>query len=100
MLPAIETKDRTFLPDIDEIGVEILFLSSMDLVSNIGLLTADALTSEPNEKEPIFNKEPSTDNDEVKTILIGDLCVFDKTMVYHRGFIGKRRTYKWIPDHH
>ena len=37
-----------FLPDLDNIGVEILFLSSMDLVSNIGLLTADALTSEPN----------------------------------------------------
>ena len=37
----------------------------MALISNIGLLTAEVLTDEPNEKEPTFNEEPSPDNDEV-----------------------------------
>ena len=45
-----------------------LFLSSVALISNIGLLTSDALTGEPNEKEPIFNKEPSPDIDEVTVL--------------------------------
>ena len=39
-----------------------LFLLSVALISNIGLLTAEALTGEPNEEEPTFNKEPSPDN--------------------------------------
>ena len=66
---------RTFLPDLDNIGVKILILSSLALISNIGLLTAEALTGEPNDKEPTFNKETSPDNDEVDTILISDFCV-------------------------
>ena len=37
---------------------------SVALISNIGLLTTEALTGEPNEKDPTFNKEPSPDNDE------------------------------------
>ena len=40
----------------------------MDLISNIGLLTAEALTGEPNDKEYTYNKEPSPDNDEVTTL--------------------------------
>ena len=63
------------MPDIDIIGVEILVLYSVDLISNIGLLIAEALTGEPNEKEPTFNKEHSPDNDEFETILISDFCV-------------------------
>ena len=55
-LVAREPKDRTFFTDPDNIGVEILVLSSVDLISNIGLLTAEALTGEPNEKDPTFNK--------------------------------------------
>ena len=77
-----------------------MVLSSVLSISNIGLLTAETLTSEPNYKEPTFSKEPSPDNDEVETILIGDLCAFDKTMVYRRGPIGNRRKYTLIPDHH
>ena len=50
------------------IGLEILVLSSVALISNIGLLTAEALTGEPNEKEPTFNEEPSPDNDEVTAL--------------------------------
>ena len=53
-----------FLTDPYNIGVEILVLSSVSLISNIGLLPAEALTGEPNEKDPTFNKEPSPDNDE------------------------------------
>ena len=34
----------------------------MALISNISLLTAEALTGEPNYKEPTFNNEPSPDN--------------------------------------
>ena len=56
------------MPDPDNIGVEILVLSSVALISNIGLLTAEALTGEPNEKESTFNKEPSPDNDEVTAL--------------------------------
>ena len=52
------------MPDPDNIGVEILVLYSVALISNVGLLTAEALTGEPNEKEPTFNEEPSPDNDE------------------------------------
>ena len=40
----------------------------MDLISNIYLLTEEALTGEPNEKEPTFNKEPSHVNDEVTSL--------------------------------
>ena len=58
--------------------MEILVLYSVALISNIGLLTAEALTGEPNKKEPIFNKKTSHDNYEVETIFIGDFCVFDK----------------------
>ena len=43
-----EPKDRTFFPDPDNIGVEILVLYSVALISNIGLLTAEELTGEPN----------------------------------------------------
>ena len=43
----------------------------MALISNIGLPTAEALTGEPNEKDPTFNKETLTDNYEVEKILIG-----------------------------
>ena len=56
------------MPDSDNMGVEILFLSSVALISNIGLLTAEELTSEPNEKDTNLNKEPSTDNDEVTAL--------------------------------
>ena len=37
----------------------------MALVSNIGLLIAEALTGEPNNKDPTFNNETSPDIDEV-----------------------------------
>ena len=70
------------MPYIENIGVEILVLSSFVLISNIDLLIAEALTGEPNEKYPIFNKEPSHDNDEFETILIGDFCAFYETIVY------------------
>ena len=56
------------MPDPYNIGVEILVLSSVDLISNIYLLTEEALTGEPNEKEPTFNKEPSHVNDEVTSL--------------------------------
>ena len=56
------------MPDPDNIGVEILVLSLVALISNIGLLTEEALTDEPNEKDPTFNEEPSIDNDEVKAL--------------------------------
>ena len=46
-------------------GVEILVLSSVTLISNIGLLTSEALNSEPNEKTPTLNEVTSPDNDEV-----------------------------------
>ena len=36
------------------IGVEILVLYSVSFISNIGLLTVEALTGEPNEKYPTF----------------------------------------------
>ena len=64
----------------------------MALISNISLLTVEALTGEPNEKEPTFNKEPSPDNDEGETILIGDLCVLKASVViiYTR--------YRWKPE--
>ena len=65
MLSAREPKDGTFLPHPDNLGVKILVLSSVDLISNIGLLTSDALTGKPNYNDTTFNKEPSPDNDEV-----------------------------------
>ena len=40
----------------------------MTLISNIGLLAAEAITGEPNEKEPTFNEEFSPDNDEVAAL--------------------------------
>ena len=40
----------------------------MDLIWNIGLLTAEALTGEPNKKEPTSNGEPSPDNYEVTAL--------------------------------
>ena len=88
------------LPYLDNIGVEILFLPSVALISNIGLLIEDALTGEPNEKDPTFNKEPSPDNDEFETILISGFCVFEKIMVYCWGILVKRRRYTWIPAHY
>ena len=71
----------------------------MDLISNIGLLPAEELTGEPNDKYLTFNKEPSLDNDESDTILIGDLCVFEIPMVYCRGLLGKRHKYTRIQAH-
>ena len=65
---AIEPKDRKFLPDPDNIGVEILFLSSMSLISNKDLLTSESHTGESNDKYPTFNKEPSHDNNEVTAL--------------------------------
>ena len=70
------------------------------MITNIGLLIEEVLTGEPNEKEPTFNKEPSPDNDEVKNIFIGGLCVFEKIMVYHRSLLGNICKYTWIPDHY
>ena len=52
-----------------------MILSSLALISDIGLLTAEAITGEPNEKKPTFNKENLPDNDEVKTILIGNFFI-------------------------
>ena len=95
-----ETKDRTFLPDPDNIGVVILVFSSLAFISNIYLLTAETITGEPNDKESTFNKYPLPDNDYFKTILIGDFCVVDKSMVYRRGLPGKRHKYMWISAHH
>ena len=40
----------------------------MALIENIGLIAAEAITGEQNEKEPTFNKEPSPDNDEVTAL--------------------------------
>ena len=85
------------MPDPDNIGVEILVLSSVALISNIVLLTEYVLTSELNEKDPIFKKQPLTNNDEVDNILIGHLCVFCKTMVYCGEIIGNRCKYIWRP---
>ena len=62
--------------DPDNIGVEILVLYSVALISNVGLLTSEALYSESNEKYSTFNEEPCTINDGVETILIGDFCFF------------------------
>ena len=70
MLAAIEPEDSTFLTDPYNIGVEILALSSVALISNIGLLTAEALTGEPNERDHTFNKEPSPDNDEFTALAL------------------------------
>ena len=52
-----------FLPDPYNIDVEILVLSSVALISNIGLLASEALTGEPNEKYPTLNEEPPPHND-------------------------------------
>ena len=41
-----------------------MVLSSLDF----GLLIEEALTGEPNQKEPTLNKEPTTDNDEVTAL--------------------------------
>ena len=46
-----EPKDRMFLPDPDNIGVEILVFSPVVLISNIVLLRAEEITGEPNEKD-------------------------------------------------
>ena len=54
--------------DLYNKGVEILVLSSVALISNIDLLTSDALTGELNEKYPTFNDEPSPDNDKVTAL--------------------------------
>ena len=70
----------------------------MGLISNIGLITAEALLGERNEKEPTFNKVILPDNDEVKTILIGDFCGFYNIMVYRSSLIEKRCKYMWRPD--
>ena len=65
----------------------------MALISNIGLLTAEELTGEPNEKEPTFNKEHSPGNYEVENILIGDFCIKPtstprKAVLEKEGIIG------------
>ena len=78
------------MPGPDNLGVEILVLSSVDLISNTCLLPVEALTGEPNEKQHISN---SRINDKVETILICAFYVFNKTMVYRRGLIGKRHKY-------
>ena len=52
------------MTDPNNIGVEILVLSSVALISNIGLLIAEALTGEPNDKYSTLSEEPSPDNDE------------------------------------
>ena len=70
-----------------------MVLSSVDLISNIGLITAEVLTGETNEKKPTFNKEPSHINNEADIILVGDFCDFEKTMVYRRGILVKRHKY-------
>ena len=54
VLASREPKNGKFLPDPDNIGVEILLLSSVALISNIGLLTTEALSGEPNEKYSTF----------------------------------------------
>ena len=41
-------KDRTYFPELDNTDVEILVLFLVALISNIGLLTAEALDGEPN----------------------------------------------------
>ena len=69
-------RGRTFFPDIDNIGIKILVLSSVDLISNNGILTSKAPTGEPNEKGTSLNEEPAPDHDEVETILIGIICNF------------------------
>ena len=69
-LAAREPKHAEFLTEPDNIGAEILVLYSVSLISNIGLLTSEALTGEPNEKELTFNNEPSTDNDEVTALYL------------------------------
>ena len=56
------------MPDTDNIGVEILVLSSVALISNTGLLTAEALTGKPNDKELTLNEEPSPNNGEVTAL--------------------------------
>ena len=42
-----------------------MVLSSVAMILNIGLLTAEALTVETHEREPTSNEEPSPDNDEI-----------------------------------
>ena len=62
-LASREPKDVMFFPDPDNIGVVILVFSSVALISNIGLLTAEAVPGEPNYKEPTFDEEISPEND-------------------------------------
>ena len=45
----------------------------MALISNIGLLTAEALTGEPNNKETVCNEETSPDNGEVTALDLNPL---------------------------
>ena len=40
----------------------------MALISNIGSLIEEALTDEPNDKDPTFNEETSPDDGEVKVL--------------------------------
>ena len=54
-LASIESKDMMFFIDTENIGVEILFLYSVALISNIGLLTSEGLTIEPNDEYTTFN---------------------------------------------
>ena len=56
MLASREPKDKDFLTDPDNIGVEILMFFSVALISNIVLLTAEVLTGKMNKKEPTLNK--------------------------------------------
>ena len=77
-LAAREPNDMTFLPDPYNIGVDISFLSSVTLISNIVLITAESFTGERIKKGPPSNEENLPNNDEVETILIGDFCVFEK----------------------
>ena len=61
-LASREPKDVMFFPDPDNIGVVILVFSSVALISNIGLLTEEAVPGEPNDKEPTFDEEISPEN--------------------------------------
>ena len=45
-------------------------MSTVSLISNIGLLIAEAITGEPNEKETTSNVDPVYDNDEVTALYL------------------------------
>ena len=59
------------------------------MITNIGLLTAEALTGEPNKKYPTCNEEPLPDNDEFETILIGYIYFLTKQWSTAGSFLGR-----------